>query len=151
MSLILDEEQAVREANQLFYRAFESLDLARMDDAWWHDGQVSCIHPGWPLAFGWQEVRGTWRTIFANTSAIRFSVADERVDVRDELAWLLCTERIGSSATGGPSEAAVLATNVFRREAGVWRLVHHHGSGIAVPARAPSVDRSPPPRKGPLN
>lgn len=122
------DDDAVREANQRFYRAFESLSLDRMDAVWSHEGMVACVHPGWPLSLGWEAVRETWRTIFANTSTMRFEVGDERVDVRGDFAWVVCTERLASQSVTGASRGAVLATNVFRREDGVWKMVHHHAS-----------------------
>ena len=45
----MSEEDAVREANDRFYRAFESLKLEAMEAAWAHDERVQCIHPGWDL------------------------------------------------------------------------------------------------------
>jgi ketosteroid isomerase-like protein len=136
----LSDEDAVRRANQEFYRAFESLELARMEDAWAHDGQVTCVHPGWPLAEGWPAVRASWSTIFSHTPAIRFEVTGERIAVHGELAWVVCVERISA----GDDRGAVLATNVLRRGADArWRLVHHHGS----PYVAPRAERSLPPAK----
>jgi len=135
------ELDQVRTAHTAFYRAFESLELARMDEAWDHEGQVTCAHPGWPLAEGWAAVRGSWETLFANTSEIRFEIADARIEVRGELAWVVCVERISSGGAGG----AVLATNVLRRCGdGRWRMVHHHGS----PFSPPREPRRPPPAGG---
>ena len=36
----------LREANERFYRALETLDLPAMDRVWLHDAAVRCIHPG---------------------------------------------------------------------------------------------------------
>jgi ketosteroid isomerase-like protein len=120
---------AVRAANLAFYRAFEALDLAAMERLWAHDASVTCLHPGWPLCAGWSEVRGSWATIFANTSTMRFEIADERIDVHGPMAWVVCTERIRSTGPGGDAMVgAVVATNVFRKEGEMWKLVHHHGS-----------------------
>ena len=141
------EEQAVRLANHAFYRAFETLALERMDEAWWHDGQVTCVHPGWPLASGWDEVRHTWATIFRHTQSIHFDVTDERIDVRGDLAWVVCVERIDGSSTTG-ERAAALATNVLRRVGDTWRLVHHHASPF-VPRRDEPAPRTAP--RGTLN
>lgn len=130
----------VRAANQEFYRAFEALAIDRMEAVWAHEGQVTCAHPGWPLADGWAQVRESWRTIFANTAEMKFRVEDERIDARGELAWIVCVERI----TSGGAEGAVLATNVFRREEGAWKMVHHHGSPLA--ARVERASPPPPPK-----
>jgi ketosteroid isomerase-like protein len=145
------DEQAVRQANQEFYRAFESLELGRMESAWAHEGQVTCIHPGWPLAAGWSAVRDSWRTIFGNTERIRFEVTDEQVEVGDELAWVVCTEWLASRSAAGANRGAVLATNVFRRVDGAWRMVHHHASPFLP--RSGDEPSEPPPmgRRGPVN
>ncbi len=134
------EEEAVRLANQAFYRAFESLELSRMDEVWAHDSLVTCVHPGWPLAEGWPAVRQSWDTIFRNTPEIRFEVSEERIDVRGDLAWVVCVERVSS----GDDRGAVQATNVLRRASGRWLLVHHHGSAYV----APRVERKHKPAKG---
>jgi ketosteroid isomerase-like protein len=142
------ERAAVRAANLAFYRAFEALDLAAMERLWARDASASCLHPGWPLCAGWDEVRASWATIFANTGTMRFDVADERIDVRGPLAWVVCVERIRSTGPEGEAMVgAVIATNVFRQEGGAWRLVHHHGSPH-VARRTQAPPPSPPPSSG---
>ena len=138
--------EEVRAVNQGFYRAFESLDMHRMEAVWAHEGQLTCVHPGWPLAEGWAGVRATWLTIFRNTAQIEFEVAEERVDVRGDMAWVLCVERVRSSADGTEFfEAAMLATNIFRREGASWLLVHHHASPFVSPD--PVLTSRPPPSR----
>ena len=110
-----------------------------MEDVWAGQEAITCVHPGWPVAVGWDEVRATWLTILRNTAEIHFTVEDERIEVRGDLAWVVCVERLASRAGGSGSEGEVLATNVFRREEGRWRLVHHHGSpNVPRPAAAPA-------------
>ena len=48
---------AVTKANQKFYDAFETLDIAKMDEIWAHQEYVTCIHPGWTIRSGWPAVR----------------------------------------------------------------------------------------------
>ena len=142
---------AVRAANLAFYRAFEALDLPAMERLWAHDPSVACLHPGWPLCAGWDEVRASWATIFANTGTMRFDIADERIDVRGGLAWVICVERIRSTGPAGEAMVgAVIATNVFRDEGGAWKLVHHHGSAH-VARRTPAPPPSPTRHRGGLN
>jgi hypothetical protein len=43
----MSEREAVIEANREFYRAFESLDLEKMERVWMRDAAIVCIHPGW--------------------------------------------------------------------------------------------------------
>jgi len=120
----------VVEANASFYRAFETLDIAEMDRVWAHGEHVQCVHPGWPLLSGWDAVRTSWETIFTNTAEMRFTVSDVHAVVGGEVAWVTCTENILSEVAGRVSVTAILATNLFERSAGGWRLVHHHASHV---------------------
>jgi ketosteroid isomerase-like protein len=127
---VADDTEAVRDANRGFYQAFESLTLAEMDPVWAHGPEVACIHPGWPRITGWPAVRESWEAIFRSTREMRFTLTDERIEVHGDLAWVLCTENILSETRGNLSVTQILATNVFERRAGAWRLVHHHASHI---------------------
>jgi ketosteroid isomerase-like protein len=126
----MSEAADVEEANARFYRAFETLDIAEMDQVWAHDEHARCVHPGWPLLSGWDAVRTSWETIFANTEEMRFTLSDVNVNVHGTLAWVTCTENILSEVQGRVTVTSILATNLFERAADGWRLVHHHGSHV---------------------
>jgi ketosteroid isomerase-like protein len=126
----------VEEANARFYRAFEALDVAAMDDVWAHDEHVRCVHPGWPLLTGWDAVRESWRVIFENTAEVRFTIGDVAVVVSAGMAWLTCTENILQSVRDRVSVTSVLATNLFTRTPDGWQMVHHHASHVLSAAPA---------------
>ena len=123
----------VEAANARFYRAFEALDLARMDAVWAHGEHVTCVHPGWPLLTGWAAVRESWSAIFANTEEMRFTLSDVRVVAAREIAVVTCTENILSGVAGRIAVTSVLATNVFERSPEGWRMILHHASHILAP------------------
>lgn len=126
---------AVAEANEEFYAAFEALDMDRMEACWQQDDEVSCIHPGWDVISGWPQVRRSWAAIFANSAYIQFILTDVQVHVDVDAAWVTCAENILSGGAGDADmeDAKVLATNVFRRDGGRWRMVLHHGSPVLRP------------------
>jgi ketosteroid isomerase-like protein len=124
----MSEAADVEEANARFYRAFETLDIAEMDLVWVHGAHARCVHPGWPLLSGWDAVRTSWETIFANTEEMRFTLSDVNVHVLGTLAWVTCTENILSDVQGRVTVTSILATNLFERDPAGWRLVHHHAS-----------------------
>jgi len=126
---VVSDRADVEEANARFYRAFQALDVGEMDRVWVHADRVRCVHPGWPLLRGWDEVRQSWQTIFTNTAEMRFTLSDVTVHVGGDVAWVTCTENILSDVGGRVSATAILATNVFERADG-WRLVHHHASHV---------------------
>jgi ketosteroid isomerase-like protein len=126
----VSDHGAIEAANARFYRAFETLDIHEMDRVWVHGEHVKCVHPGWPLLVGWTAVRASWETIFANTAEMSFTLSNVEVVTASELAWVTCTENILSEVRGRVTVTSVLATNVFERETGGWRLVHHHASHV---------------------
>jgi len=129
----MDERQAVLAANAAFYRAFESLNLTRMEEVWLRAAHVKCVHPGWGLLVGWGPVMESWQRIFANTVAMRFTVTAVHVEVHGDLAWVVLTENLESQRREGVAAAQVLATNIFQRHDDRWFLVHHHGSPVYTP------------------
>jgi ketosteroid isomerase-like protein len=127
----MDERSAVIAANDAFYRAFESLDLTRMEMVWLHASSITCVHPGWRLLTGWGPVMESWQRIFANTLAMDFSVTDARAEVVGDVAWVVCVENLESAHRDQTATAQLQATNIFRRHDGHWWLVHHHASAIS--------------------
>ena len=129
-------EEAVRAANQRFYAAFESLDIAEMEAVWAHDDAVQCVQPGWELLLGWDEVRGSWARIFANSKRVRIALSSVWVRIEGEVAWVACTEHVTTAFADGFDEATVQATNLFVLRQGAWLLVAHHASPLPAPSRA---------------
>lgn len=133
-----DDAKEVGEANARFYRAFESLEISRMDQIWSHGDHVRCIHPGWCLLAGWEAVRQSWEAIFKNSGEMRFSIADVDVHVDGDIARVMCAENILSHTHGQIAVTTLLATNMFERQGGEWRMIHHHASYV-LPAEPTST------------
>ncbi|MBU6280730.1 nuclear transport factor 2 family protein [bacterium] len=119
----MSDREQVLAANAAFYRAFTERDPVAMESLWSATDQVLCVHPGWRALHGRDEVLASWFAILANPEAPRVSCRDEEVRVHGDLAFVLCIEDL----PGGEMSA----TNVFAREDGDWRLVHHHAGPIA--------------------
>ena len=130
------EEEAVRAANQRFYAAFESLNLAEMEGVWAHDDRVECVQPGWELLLGWEEVRERWARIFKNTKRVRVALSALFVRVEGDVGWVACTEHITTAFSDGFDEAIIQATNIFIRVGPDWLLVAHHASPLPAPTRS---------------
>jgi ketosteroid isomerase-like protein len=130
---------AVEQANTAFYEAMERGDFDELSGLWLpgEDLTVSCVHPGWPVLTGRGEVLRSYALIMANTEYIQFFLTDVGVSMTGDTALVTCTENILS---GGPAEDGnalgplvgqlVVATNVFRRTPGGWKLWSHHGSPV---------------------
>lgn len=65
---------------------------------------------------------------FTNCTPLTFELI--AADVSGELAYTVGYEHSNVSIDGGPMVANDLrVTHIYRREDGVWRLVHRHGGG----------------------
>jgi ketosteroid isomerase-like protein len=119
----------IEHLNRRYYDAFQSLNVDEIAKVWWHDDAASCVHPGWDIRHGWLSVRESYREIFSNTRLIRFALGDVRTRVIGDIAYVTCVENLVSEE-GDASDylGAVLATNVFERRRGEWKLIHHHAS-----------------------
>src|ERR1700737_1506201 len=125
-------EQGVRAANGRFYAAFQAMDLAQMEEIWLHEDWIECVHPGWDLLLGWDEVRESWRRIFSTTQRMKVALGWVWVCMQGEVAWVACTEHVTSAFATGFDEVLVQATNIFVLRDGAWRMVVHHASPLSV-------------------
>jgi ketosteroid isomerase-like protein len=98
-----------------------------MEEQWSHADDVTCTHPGWHRLDGWEDVSRSWEAIFANSRAWKVHPEEEHAFLSGDLGVVLCIE-ILQPVGGHGDPARMQATNVFRREEGRWRIVHHHAS-----------------------
>jgi ketosteroid isomerase-like protein len=115
---------AIIEANQAFYRAFAAGDFGALEQLI-AEGDVATAHPWRPAAHGRAEVLEGWAAIIeAGPPAIR-CLAPRIAQLGDggDVAIVTCIEEVGADPC--------VATNVFVRQAGAWRLAHHHGAPLA--------------------
>lgn len=125
-------------ANEAFYLAFCERDLETMDALWATRGPVACIHPGWQALTSREEVMDSWRGILSNPDSPKIACRGARPYLLGEIGFVVCYEQIES--------AVLVATNVFTREDGAWKLVHHQ----AGPCNLPPSDLAPEPEAGPV-
>ena len=139
-------DEAVRQANAEFYGAFAALDLGRMDAVWLHEDWVECVHTGWDVLLGWEDVRASWAQMFASTERVRIEVSSVLVRIEGDVAWVSCREHVMTTFAKDFTQAHLQATNIFVRrelpaEAGGgarWFLVTHHASPLP-PGRPASL------------
>ena len=117
-------ELEVLEANSAFYRAFTARDAAAMEALWARSAPVACVHPGWDALRGRDAVMESWRSILGG-DAPRVRCTRASAHVLGAAAFVVCHETMEG--------ARLVATNVFVREDGAWRMVHHQAGGLAQP------------------
>lgn len=134
------------DASRAFYESFEQADAAAMMQVWADDDEIFCIHPGGPRNVGPVAVRGAWEEIFSGPTRLKFQLEQQLFFVGASIAVQSVFEYLqvnGEPKLRGPA----IATNIFTRTAGGWRVLAHHA------AIAPVADMGPtaPQRTGSLH
>jgi hypothetical protein len=104
-------------ANAAFYSAFSAQDAEAMDALWSKDGPVACIHPGWGALSERRRIMESWQAIFDSPNAPAIVCLAPRAYDLGEVGFVICYEQLG--------ETCLIATNVFARRDGAWKMVHH--------------------------
>lgn len=124
-------------ANTAFYRAFLDRNLAAMERAWATTIPLLCIHPGSSPLAEREQVMASWRDILGHERCPVLEYQVDRIVDYNEISLLTCYEW----NTHQPN-AALLATNGFAREDGIYRMILHHAGPVprsAIPT-APRPD-----------
>ena len=116
--------EAVLFANDAFYSAFAERDMAAMEALWATEAPVAVIHPGWQALTGRDEVMESWQAILEGPNPPEITCHGASAHVCGDLAYVLCYEQVG----GG----FLVATNLFVREGGAWRMIHHQAGPTSL-------------------
>jgi ketosteroid isomerase-like protein len=127
-------------ANAAFYAAFADRDVAALTRLW-GDGDVTCIHPGWPPLVGRDEVLASWRNILTGGGAPEISCRQAKAVLHGNVAVVTCMEMI---AVQGQVQQALSATNMFVKAGKEWRMIHHQAGPANIDPRRVEEDEKPP-------
>jgi ketosteroid isomerase-like protein len=110
-----------------FYKAFNSQDLALMEQNWEQSDEAALDNPLGGIKRGWTEIRGVYERIFSSKTPVRVEFYDYTIHEFMDIFYVVGRER----PLGGNSELqiAIRTTRIFhRQENGEWKMIHHHGS-----------------------
>ena len=97
---------------------------------WSHDEPVSVLG-AWRNAYGWDQVEALFASLaesFSDCTAYRFELY--AYEVVGEAAYTAGFEHTSVSVDGEPRSYTLRATQVYRREAGEWKVAHRHGDTV---------------------
>ena len=121
-------QQAVAAATARFYAALNAMftgNARPMKDAWSHAGDVVYMGPDGSYLIGWGKVGPRWDAQAAAKLGGHVDAEQLNIVASTDLAIATCIE-VGANIVNGKSEPVRLrATNVFRKEAGAWKVVSH--------------------------
>ena len=117
-------------------RALHAGDPEPRMDTWSHNDPVTLLGALGMVSRGWDEVSRTHRlvaSLFSNNVDWNFEVI--AAGVSGDLAYTVGYESHSTSIQGGPVLPHRLrVTHAYRRENGVWKIVHRHGDELTAGA-----------------
>ena len=122
-------EADVRAASDAFYAALNKMangDPAPMIDMWAKTDAVTAMHPSGGCEVGWDAVDESFKKFASIASDAKVRITDQRFQVIGDAAYETAVERGDLKVAGHPVAFEVRVTNIYRRQNGAWKMVHHH-------------------------
>lgn len=134
----MSESVAIGFANEAFYQAFATADIAAMNDVWAPQGPIFCCHPGWPPLSTRDEVLASWGRIFAASGAMPIRCLAPEIGIFSGVGLVCCYEALGGHG--------FVVTNLFAKFGQRWHMIHHHAGPIAALPAGIEAEEVPGPR-----
>jgi ketosteroid isomerase-like protein len=135
-------EKEILAATTLFYSALNTALQGNFDPlsaVWSHHPDISDLSADGGEQFGWNEVHAHILNMARLYPSGKFSAQDIKVVADGDFGYSVCTEAGQMRSADGPMvKFSQRATNIFRREGGQWKLIHHHADGSAQGPSAPT-------------
>ncbi len=122
-------EDEVRKASNQFYAGLNRMlngDVAPLAEIWSHGKAVTSLHPIGGREVGWDAVRESFEKVAQLSSDGKVGLKDQLIQVAGELAYEVGIEHGQVKISGQPVTIEHRVTNIYQREAGAWKMVHHH-------------------------
>jgi ketosteroid isomerase-like protein len=123
-------EDDVRKASQKFYAALSRMvngDSSSMADIWSHGPTVTTMHPIGGREIGWEAVKNSFDQVAGLASQGKVEIKDQVIKVAGDMAYEVGIEHGQATLAGEKVGIEHRVTNIYQREGGGWKLVHHHG------------------------
>jgi ketosteroid isomerase-like protein len=122
----MSKEDEVRTVSDRFYTGLDRMDVSALPEVWSHSADVTTMHPMGGEQVGWDEVRASFEGAAGTMTDSHVELIDQRIYAGEDLAYETGIERGSAKVAGEPVEFEHRVTNVYRREDGQWKMIHHH-------------------------
>lgn len=129
----MSDRDEVQKADDAFFNALNAMfigNIKPMEDLWSHADDVIYLGPI-PELFhvGWKVTDQDWSAQGKAHLGGNIEVVKRHMVVGEDLAVV---HHVAEAAGQGPDKSAIRmrGTNVFRKEAGVWKLIAHHSDPL---------------------
>lgn len=125
----MSTENEIRAASERFYVALNRMargEAGAMAGIWSQAEGTTALHPIGGRESGWAAIAGSFDGVAGIASGGEIRLEQRHIQAAGEMGYEVGVET-GSLTLGGITAAIdQRVTNIYRREDGEWRLVHHH-------------------------
>jgi ketosteroid isomerase-like protein len=101
-------------------------DAGSLADIWSHSPTVTTMHPVGGREVGWDAVRASFEQVAQLASEGKVELRDQIIRVVGDVAYEAGVEYGQLKLAGHPVTIEHRVTNIYQREAGAWKIIHHH-------------------------
>jgi ketosteroid isomerase-like protein len=119
----------VLKTSQKFYAELNRMvngDSGPLADIWLHNATVTTMHPIGGREIGWDAVKGSFEQVAKLASKGKVGLKDQLIQVVGDLAYEVGIEYGQFTLAGELVTIDQRVTNIYQREGGAWKIVHHH-------------------------
>lgn len=125
----MSAEDEVRKASEQFYAALSRMakgDASALTDIWSHGANATTLHPIGGREVGWDAVKTSFEGVAELAADGNVQLENQLVNVSGDTAYEVGTEKGQFKLAGQPVSIEHRVTNIYRKEGGTWKIVHHH-------------------------
>ena len=121
--------EEVREASKKFYESLNRMANGEKDtfaDVWSQNGIASAMHPIGGREVGWKAVEKSFNQVAGVASDGKVELKDQLIRDLGDAAFEVGIEKAQFKVAGMDVKAEIRVTNIYQKENGSWKMVHHH-------------------------
>ncbi len=121
----------VKAAVDGYHAAIASLDLAKIEAVWAHDGAIIDKEPNAKtITVGWEGTKKNYEGLIAAIAGLAITQTDgPHINVQGAVAWSTgIAKSVGSTKKGDHFASDILEADVLKKQDGRWLLVSHVAS-----------------------
>ena len=125
----MSSEDEVRRASRQFYEGLNRMangDAGPLADIWMHGADVTAMHPIGGRQVGWDAVKESFEQVAQLASEGKIDLKNQLIHVIGNVAYEAGVEYGKVTLAGHKVRIDHRVTNIYQRDAGAWKIAHHH-------------------------
>jgi ketosteroid isomerase-like protein len=125
----MSAQDEVRKASDRFYSALSSMaegKINTMESIWPHNDTVTAMHPIGGRETGWDAVMGSFDGVAKIALGGKVELKNQLIRILGDVAYEIGNEEGEIKISGKQVKIHHRVTNIYQKEDGSWKLIHHH-------------------------